>query len=111
MSLPAGSLNHRIEIHALTSVQDGTTGNITESWSLFAEAWANVRPAYAREIAAAGGEQSKVGTAVTIRYIAGIKQSMRIRHGERLLNIVGPQEDPKSGREYLTLSCSEVIDG
>lgn len=111
MSLGAGKRNHRIEIHELVSVQDAVTGNVEPGWSLFADAWANIRPAFLREFVAAGGEQTKANTTVTIPYIAGIKNSMRIRHGERLLNIEGIQEDPASGREYLVLSCSEVIDG
>jgi len=111
MSLAAGRLNHRIEIHALTSVQDATTGNITEGWSLFVDAWANVRPASVREFIAAGSEQSKITVAVQIRHVAGIKPSMRIRHGEKLYNIEGVLEDMHSGREWITLPCSEVIEG
>ena len=111
MSLRAGTLNHRIEIHELVSAQDGTTGNITEQWTLFAELWANVRPSSIREFVAAGAEQSKVTIGVTIRYLAGIKPSMRIRHGEKLYNIEGVLADNQSGQEWITLPCSEVIDG
>jgi SPP1 family predicted phage head-tail adaptor len=70
-----------------------------------------VRPASVREFVAAGSEQTKVTTSVKIRYIAGIVPSMRIRHGDRLYAIEGVLPDPVSGREYLTLPCSEVIDG
>lgn len=108
MPLPAGALRHRIEIHELVSDQDDTTGNIEPLWPLFADAWAEVRPATVREIQAAGGEVTKTSTTFRIRYIAGIKRSMRIRHGARLWNIEGVLEDPVSGREYLALPCSEV---
>jgi len=103
-------LNHRIEIHTLTSVQDETTGEITESWSLFADAWANVRPSSVREFVSAGAEQSAVTVAVKLRYIAGIKRSMRIRHGDHLYNVEGVLADPHSGQEWLTLPCSEILD-
>lgn len=108
MTLPAGALRHRIEIHELVSEQDEDTGNFEETWPLFVNAWAEVRPATVREIQAAGGEVTKTSTTFRIRYIAGIKRSMRIRHGERLFNIEGVMEDPDSGREYLILPCSEV---
>jgi len=111
MNLAAGQLRHRIEIHELVSVQDvNGTGNFTDTWPLFADAWAAVRPSSVNEFIAAGAEVSKVTVAVKIRYIAGIKRSMRIRHGERLYNIEGVLEDPYSGREWITLACSEVVD-
>lgn len=110
MSLAAGSLRHRIEIHAIDSIQDSDTGNMEPSYPLFANAWANVRPATVREFTAAGAEYSKVSIVVTIRYIAGVQRSMRIRHGERLYNIEGVLPDPISGREYVTLPCSEIIE-
>lgn len=109
MSLAAGSLRHRIEIHELESAQD-SDGNVQEQWLLFADAWADVRPASVREFVAAGAEQTKFVVSVRVRYIAGIKRSMRIRHGERLYNIEGVLPDPVSGREYLTLPCSEVVE-
>jgi SPP1 family predicted phage head-tail adaptor len=109
--MPAGKRDKRIEIHALTSIRDAVTGNVEPQWSLFAEAWANIRPAYMREFVAAGGEQTKASTTITIPTIAGIKNSMRVRHGERLLNIEGSYPDPDSGGADMVLNCSEVIDG
>lgn len=108
MSLNAGSLRHRIEIHELVSVQDEDSGNFTETWPLFSDAWASARPSTVREIQAAGGEVTRTSVTFTLRYLAGIKRSMRIRHGERLFNIEGVLEDPDSGREYMMLPCSEV---
>lgn len=111
MTLAAGSLRHRIEIHELVSVLDEASGNREQTWPLFADAWASVRPETAREFMAAGGEQTKVEVIVIIRYIPGIKRSMRIRHGDRLLNINSAEPDPDSGREFLRLLCSEVVSG
>lgn len=108
MTLAAGFLRHRIEIHELTSVQDVDTGNVEPSYSLFAEIWAAARPATVREIQAAGGEVTKTNTTFTIRYLAGVKRWMRIRHGDRLWNIEGVMQDPDSGKEFMVLPCSEV---
>ncbi len=109
MTLPAGALRHRIEIHELVNVKDEDTGISTATWPLFVDAWAEVRPSTATEFLAAGGEQTKVQFTVIIRYVAGIKRSMRIRHGERLYNIEGVLPDSDSGREFLRLPCSEVV--
>lgn len=118
--LSAGTLNHRIQIQHLDTDTDSdgnvvalqdSDGNVIESWITFADLWANVRPASVREFIAAAAEQSKVTVAVQIRYIAGVKRSMRIRHDDRLYNIEGVLPDPYSGREWLTLPCSEIQNG
>ena len=111
MPLRAGSLNHRVTIQSLESVQDETTGNITEEWTEFAEVWANIRPATVREFIDAGAEQTSFVVSVQIRYVPGILPSMRILHEDHVYNIEGVLPDPHSGREWLTLPCSEVIEG
>ncbi len=107
----SGKLRHEVTIQSLVPVQDGTTGEIADTWTLFATVRAEVRPASVREFIAAGAEQSKVTAAVTIRYLAGIKPSMRILHGDRVYNIENALPDFKSGREYITLPCSDIIEG
>ena len=108
----AGELNHRINIKSLQSTQDDSTGAITESWLPFAvNIPAHVRPASVREFVQAGIEQAKVVASVKIRYLAGIKPSMRIEHGTHVYNIEYALEDEDSGREYMTIPVSEVIGG
>jgi SPP1 family predicted phage head-tail adaptor len=109
--MQAGRLRHFITIQALVSEQDAVTGEITPTWVAFANVWADVRPASAREFLEAGIQQAKVMTAVKIRYVSGVKQSMRILHGDQVFNIEGILRDPKSGREWLTLPCSDVTQG
>lgn len=105
--LAAGSLRHRIEILTIESAQD-SDGNVQEVELLFADAWADVRHVSGREFIAAGAEQREIVATVLIRKIDGIKRWMRIRHGERMYNILAVLNDPVSGNEYLTLPCSEV---
>ncbi len=112
MSQAAGMLKHRIEIHQLLDIQDPDTGNVESDWSLFADAWAHVRSLSVNEFVAAGAAQSKISVAIRIRPINGVKPSMRVRHGERLYQIEGPPlNDPHDGRQWMTLMCSEVVDG
>lgn len=111
MSLRAGSLNHRVELHEFVSTKNETTGVVTEDWELFAELWANVRPASVREFIQGGAQASKAAVSVKVRYLPGLKPSMRIRHGERLYQVEGVLPDPYSGKEWITLACSEVQQG
>ena len=106
-----GRLRHRVTIQSLSPSQDGTTGEITETWVTFATVWAWVRPASVREFVAAGIQESKITGAITIRYLAGVKQSMRVLHGERIYNVLGVLPDARSGVEWLTLPVSEVTYG
>lgn len=105
--LAAGSLRHRIEILTIETVQD-SDGNPQESESLFANAWADIRHVSGREFVEAGAEQREVVATIRIRKIAGIKRWMRIRHIDRVYNILAVLNDPNSGIEYLTLPVSEV---
>lgn len=109
--MEAGRLRHSILIQELVPDQDDTSGNVTNTWTTFATVWADVRPASIREFVAAGIQQAKVTTAVKIRYLPGVVQSMRILHGDQVFNVEGVLPDPKTGREWLTLPCSEVVDG
>lgn len=110
MKLAAGSLNHRITIQQSVVDQD-SDGNVIESWEPFAETWANVRPASVREFIAAAIQTSQVTVAVQTRYIADVKPSMQIVHGDHVYNIEGVLPDPQSGKEWMTMPCSEVVNG
>ncbi|HDG7399279.1 phage head closure protein, partial [Klebsiella pneumoniae] len=48
-----------------------------------------------------------VTTRITIRYREGVTRKHRILFRGRIYNIEGVLPDPRSGREYLTLPCSE----
>jgi SPP1 family predicted phage head-tail adaptor len=107
----AGRLRHRVSIRALQPTKDGSTGQVTKTWVEVAMVFAAVEPVAAKAFTGGDQESSQVSTTVTIRWRAGIVPSMRIYHGSRTLEIVGVLPDKKSGREFLTLPCSEVERG
>ncbi|MBI4291322.1 MAG: phage head closure protein [Betaproteobacteria bacterium] len=109
--MQSAKLNHLVVIKSLVSSQDVTTGIVTPSWVTFATVWAEVRPASVREFIAAGISESKVSAAIKIRFLAGIKPSMRVEDGDDLYNIEGVLPDPKTGREYITLPASQILTG
>lgn len=104
-------LNKVVTIQSLVPAQDSTTGVITDSWTFFAKDYAEIRALTLREFIAAGSDVAELAAVITIRYRAGIKPSMRILHGDRVYQIKGPLEDPKSGREYLVMPAHEIITG
>ena len=106
--MKAGDLRHRITLQSPVLAQNPTTGTITESWESAGEVYANIAPLSAREFIAAQAVQSKVSTRITIRYRAGVTAAMRVVYGDRTYRIEGVLPDVKSGREWLTLPCSDI---
>ena len=102
----AGLLRHRVTIQNLTTAQD-SFGDIVETWSDFATVWAQVEDLSGREFFAAAQVNSEIKTRVRIRYMEGVKPTMRILHGTRTLEIISPI-DPDGKRRMLELLCREV---
>lgn len=109
--MQAGKLRHRITLQANAAVQDPATGYMVPGWIEVAQVWAAIEPLSAREFIAAQAVQSDVTTRIVIRHRAGVSPAMRILHGDRIYNITGVLADPKTGREYLTLPCTELPHG
>lgn len=98
----SGTLRHRIQIQQRIHAQDDY-GAPSITWSNFADAWASVEPLNSREFIAAQSVQSEVTGKIIIRYLAGVKPSMRVVFESEYYNISGVLPDGKSGREYLVL--------
>lgn len=108
--MDAGKLRHRITIQRPARSQNPETGAITQTWEDVAPVWASVEPLSAREFIAAQSTQSRVTARIVIRYRDDIDASMRILHKGKIYNIEGVLPDNQSGREWLTLPCSEGVD-
>jgi len=107
--MQAGRLRHRVILQRSVKDQSPVTGGITESWVDIAIIRAEVAPSSAREFVAAMATQSEVTTRITIRYRSAISSLDRILFRGKIYNIEGVLPDPVSGREYLTLPCSEGV--
>jgi SPP1 family predicted phage head-tail adaptor len=105
----AGSLRHRVNIESLQETQDAVTGERIETWTtLYSSIPASVEPLSVKEYLASQQMQSEVSVRITIRFVAGLRPTMRIRHGSVVYNMAGVLPDLDSGREYLTIPCIEV---
>lgn len=107
--MQAGKLRHRVQLQMKEKVQDPVTGAIESVWQDVSTLWAQVAPLSVREFIAAQAEQGEVTTRITIRYRADITRQHRLVYRGKIYNIEGVLPDQKSGREYLTLPCSEGV--
>ncbi|EML9369167.1 phage head closure protein [Escherichia coli] len=105
--MQAGKMRHRITLQEPVKEQNPTTGAVINTWRDVATLWAEVAALSAREFIAAQASQGEVTTRITIRYREGVTRKHRILFRGRIYNIEGVLPDPRSGREYLTLPCSE----
>ncbi|GKO57945.1 head-tail adaptor protein [Klebsiella pneumoniae] len=105
--MQAGRLRHRVTLQEPVKEQNPTTGAVINTWRDVATIWADVSALSAREFIAAQASQGEITTRITIRYRAGVTRKNRILFRSAIYNIEGVLPDPRSGREYLTLPCSE----
>lgn len=109
--LQPGKLRHRVRVERPVQVQNTSTGEITNTWELVTEVWASIEPLSVREFTASASEVSKVTTRITIRYLQGIVDEMRLYHVSRdtYYDIHGVLNDKSSGLEYISLACSTGV--
>lgn len=117
MSLSAGKLRHRVEVQRLEYEQDSAgdpiqneeSGELRQEWVTHATVWADISPLSAREFIASGASASEVSVRITLRWQSSFKASDRIVHNGKVYNIRGILSDVDSGRDYVTLPCSEGV--
>ena len=104
-----GKLRHRITL--LNQVNDvNDYGASVQTWRTVATVWAEVRPLSGREYFSAQQVQSEVTTQIWLRYIDGIKPSMKVKFANRefeILSVLNIQERDVS----LQLMCKETVNG
>jgi len=109
--LQPGKLRHRLILQRPVETQNTVSGSITTSWQNFKTVWASIEPLSAREFTASSTEVSKITTRITIRYIDGVNDKMRLYHAAKNIyyDISALLSDKDSGLEYLTLPCSTGV--
>lgn len=105
----AGALNQRIRIEAETLTVDLVTGADNRVWTVYADSVpAEVVPQSGREFVQSGARQGEATERVTIRYDAGVTDTMRIVHLGRVLAIVAVLPDPTFA-DHLTIMCRSGV--
>ncbi len=106
--MKAGQLRHRIVIEKQTQTKNAID-EIILTWSTFCTVWAAIEPATGQTYYAANQLEAKVDGRVRIRYRDDIEPTMRIKYGDRILNIVSIVH-PQENRRELHLMYSEGLD-
>src|SRR5690554_3950961 len=104
----SGNLRHRIEIQRQVPGRN-EIGDPIVRWETFAKVWAEALDIKGREFWQAAQVQSEITSRVRIRYLPGIKASMRVLHEGRLLEI-DHILDPDGRKRELHLMC-KTLDG
>ena len=101
----AGRLRHQVVIQ--TPAEDNDSyGQAIKTWGTFATVHAAVEPLNGREFLAAAQINAETTTKITIRYLSGITQKMRISYDNRLFNIEAMKNIGERDRQ-IELMCSE----
>lgn len=77
-TVEAGKLAHRVQLLRLTSTRD-RAGGVVQTWTQFAEVWAEVVPFTGRELIAAEALEAETDTRVRIRYRPDVDSGVRVR--------------------------------
>lgn len=87
--MQAGRLRHYITIQQPTEAEDAN-GEIIQTWSTFANVWAEILPLAGKEYWASKQVTAEATGKIRLRYIANITAKMRALFGNRILDFVGP---------------------
>lgn len=105
--MDAGQLREIGDVEQVATTADGT-GDLPETWTLYARRRMKVEPVSAREIEVANKRYTVNTYRVTMRYDSGIHTRMRIAWRGRTLNILSVV-DPDGLRVALTILAEESV--
>lgn len=104
-------LNRRITIQREGASGTDAEGIPIEGWEDFVTIWAAERALNGREYFAAAAVNAENTVRYEIRRRHDIKPSMRVKDGERILDIIAVMDDPFGDRSQTRLMCKEAVSG
>ena len=96
----AGNYRHKIEFLQRSSDQDKYCEPV-DTWTNLKSAWASKEPLLGNEFFTSFTTDSKVEVKFNCRYIPGITNDMRIRHGDEVYEILSTINVKSLNRELL----------
>lgn len=103
-----GKLNKRITVIEQSKTHN-SYGELEESWIDVCTLWASFSNQHGRKFFMAKQVHAELTEIVTIRYRKDILPNVRIKYGDRMLELIAPPINPGEGNRYLELLCKEVI--
>ena len=102
MQMDSGRFDELISIESYTESVSSNTGERVQSWSEFAQVWAQVKESdFGQEPVNADRREHKAKVNFIIRYLSGLNTKMRISWGGNYYNILNIAE--KERRMYANL--------
>ena len=104
-----GRLRHYIEIQQNDGTQDAA-GAEQEVWTTITDGacWAYIESSAGRERFASQSVLAEITHRVVIRYLDGVTPKLRVKHGDRYLDIVSVSIDPEEVQRWMVLDCREI---
>jgi SPP1 family predicted phage head-tail adaptor len=101
-----GRLRERVTIQQATETRN-RLGESVSTWATFVERWASVEGLSGREVLQSGQQQTENTHRVRMRYVDGLKGTMRIMWRGRVLEITSLLEH--ANRSEHELLCTEAV--
>ena len=105
--MQAGKRAHYIIIQQVSESADAR-GEMTQTWSEYANAWAEIKPVRGREYFQAHAENVAADTRIILPYLPGITSKMRVKFKSRIYDIETVINIDERNRE-LNLMCVEQL--
>lgn len=102
----AGRLRNYITIQQPTEAEDAN-GEIIQTWSTFANVWAEILPLVGKEYWSARQTVAEITGKIRLRYINGITAKMRVLYGSKIYDIEAPPIDVENRHIELILLVKE----
>ena len=81
-----GQLRHRIALESPVETEDAGGGRAI-AWETAATVWARIESSAGRDLARAGEIEPQTLYRLTIRALAGVSAAMRVRWGDKLIEL------------------------
>ena len=94
-----------IQRKAAGSPAQNSLGEPNYSWVTFATVYAAVQPLRGREFFEAGQRHGTLDTKITLRFLPGVDEAMRVVDGSLVYNLVAPPIDVDLRHVELQLMC------
>lgn len=101
-----GRLRERVTIQSATESRN-RLGESVLTWGTFVERWASVEGLSSREVLQTGQQQTEATHRVRLRYVPGLKATMRLLWRGRTLEITSLLEH--NNRSEHELLCTEAV--
>jgi len=102
----AGALTARLVLEAPSPTPDGAGGE-TVSWLPVASLWAEMTPLSGGEALAFERSEPTIRWRIRFRFIAGVEPNMRLRLGERVMEIRAVYDPGGAARAFLECLAEE----